>query len=514
MITSTVYLFISVVFFLTISLNSWLTIKDRVLFLLYLFIPLLVIAIIESSLRKFLRKDGFVHYIIGAFVLVYTLLLPELKINTYFLSNLLFSRKIGYLVVFICAALVIAFFISRFKYISYVLGVVASLIVIRGLLFPYVTQTERVSEVHFEVESRVPVRTILLVSDGLDPHLLFNLALSGELTFIRSLLQNATYGELTTVYPALSAAVWSSMATGVTPDKHGIEHFIFFDLPGLQSHISSFPLHVGLNFFVVPFIKMIFKQEIVRLSNLENSLYPPFWEIVGSTRSYAVVKWLLTNRTIITNFHLNLETENYDVYKYRLNDLSSKSAISDKCRDFLSSYEEDLLWQVFLTGDYDLLATEFVSVDKFHHYCGRDYRRGIKEPIIKRYKDFERFLKEVVEGLSNVAVIVVSDHGFDFDNLHHISAPPGVFLAVGPPFKKGNVTLSILDLNPLILYLQGYPVPKKNGKGFLSVINDHFIKKYPPRFIDSYPLRVKTEKSNKYLDESTLKVLKSLGYLP
>jgi predicted AlkP superfamily phosphohydrolase/phosphomutase len=59
-----------------------------------------------------------------------------------------------------------------------------------------------------------------------------------------------------------------------------------------------------------------------------------------------------------------------------------------------------------------------------------------------------------------VNLIVVSDHGFDFRHHHHTHAPPGLFLAHGPAFKRGRRIdgLSVYDVAPMVLHALGLPV--------------------------------------------------------
>jgi len=69
-------------------------------------------------------------------------------------------------------------------------------------------------------------RVILLGMDGLDPVVLEKLMDSGQLPAFSHLRQSGAYRRLATVNPPQSPVVWSTIATGCNPGRHGIFDFI------------------------------------------------------------------------------------------------------------------------------------------------------------------------------------------------------------------------------------------------------------------------------------------------
>jgi hypothetical protein len=61
--------------------------------------------------------------------------------------------------------------------------------------------------------------------DGADWRLLLPLLEAGELPNLERLLRGGAYGTLATFLPSISPALWTSVATGVPPDEHGILGF-------------------------------------------------------------------------------------------------------------------------------------------------------------------------------------------------------------------------------------------------------------------------------------------------
>jgi predicted AlkP superfamily phosphohydrolase/phosphomutase/Tfp pilus assembly protein PilF len=69
-------------------------------------------------------------------------------------------------------------------------------------------------------------RVIVLGVDGMDPQVVDLLMSEGKLPNFARLRQEGAYGRLETSRPILSPIIWTTIATGKTPDQHGIGHFV------------------------------------------------------------------------------------------------------------------------------------------------------------------------------------------------------------------------------------------------------------------------------------------------
>ena len=74
-----------------------------------------------------------------------------------------------------------------------------------------------------------PGRTIVLGLDGMDPQTVDLLLSEGKLPAFAKLRRDGAYGRLLSSKPLLSPVVWTTIATGKTPDQHGIGHFVAID---------------------------------------------------------------------------------------------------------------------------------------------------------------------------------------------------------------------------------------------------------------------------------------------
>ncbi|MEX1023656.1 MAG: alkaline phosphatase family protein [Planctomycetota bacterium] len=72
-------------------------------------------------------------------------------------------------------------------------------------------------------ESPPPV--LLIAVDGLEWNVMLPLLRAGELPHLERLIERGSAGELRTFQPTLSPIVWTSVATGRTPEAHGIHAF-------------------------------------------------------------------------------------------------------------------------------------------------------------------------------------------------------------------------------------------------------------------------------------------------
>lgn len=69
-------------------------------------------------------------------------------------------------------------------------------------------------------------RVLVLGLDGLDWDLVLPWVRRGDMPHLERLMNSGTWGRMETIVPTLSPLIWTSIATGVTPDVHGILDFV------------------------------------------------------------------------------------------------------------------------------------------------------------------------------------------------------------------------------------------------------------------------------------------------
>src|SRR5262245_26516417 len=69
-----------------------------------------------------------------------------------------------------------------------------------------------------------PGRVIVLGLDGMDPEVVDLLMSEGKMPNFARLRQEGAYGRFLSAKPLLSPIIWTTIATGKTPDQHQIGH--------------------------------------------------------------------------------------------------------------------------------------------------------------------------------------------------------------------------------------------------------------------------------------------------
>jgi arylsulfatase A-like enzyme len=72
----------------------------------------------------------------------------------------------------------------------------------------------------------LPRPLVVIGVDGLEWKLALDLAAAGRIPEISKLAREGSFVRTSTINPTLSPPIWTSMATGVIPDRHGIEGFV------------------------------------------------------------------------------------------------------------------------------------------------------------------------------------------------------------------------------------------------------------------------------------------------
>jgi predicted AlkP superfamily phosphohydrolase/phosphomutase len=140
--------------------------------------------------------------------------------------------------------------------------------------------------------------------------------------------------------------------------------------------------------------------------------------------------------------------------------------------------------------------------------------------IIRYYEFVDAEVGKLLDRIGpDCNVIIISDHGFKFDGSAHANAPDGIFIAYGPDVNKIELDgVTIYDVLPTILTFLGIPVGKDmKGKILKEIFSDEFLKKYPPRYIETHERSNWRKKTDDTLDKNIIsgieKRLKALGYI-
>jgi predicted AlkP superfamily phosphohydrolase/phosphomutase len=179
--------------------------------------------------------------------------------------------------------------------------------------------------------------------------------------------------------------------------------------------------------------------------------------------------------------------------------------------------------------EWRFAATYFRAMDALHHYTWnlRDLPgEGFSDHPERRFYDAIERYHEFCDGIvgrvvqhadDNTIVIVMSDHGFE-DRYDHERGPEGFFVMAGGPVQhiEERQRISVYDIAPTILALQGIPVPQDmDGEVSTSLVPPSFWVDHPVRHVPSYEARGEQNsvEATSDMDEEVLDRLRALGYI-
>lgn len=137
--------------------------------------------------------------------------------------------------------------------------------------------------------SKTPLLVIGL--DGADWDYIDPLIDQGELPTFERLRQSGSWGRLETIEPTDSPVLWTSIATGMTPDQHGINGFVGYEIAGSDRLVAppEVPPGTGLQFLIPYLVK-----NVVPLNSTHRRRFA-YWEIASQyNQPVSVLNWWMT----------------------------------------------------------------------------------------------------------------------------------------------------------------------------------------------------------------------------
>lgn len=417
------------------------------------------------------------------------------------------------------------------------------------------------------------VRTLIVGLDGADWQIVEPLIEQGRLPNLASLRRRGAHANLKTLLPILSPLIWTSVATGVTPDRHGVLDFLVQDTEtGRKVPVNSRYRKVRAlwNIFTeadrsVDFVAwwaswpaeevnghMISDRVSYSLFDLDlptdqaGATYPPDYLddmrdrlIDDAAITYDdVARFADVTREEFLVERAMIEQDRSAAYERPLNHLTKILAAT---RNY-HAINLDLLSR----GQSDLTAVYYQGIDevghRFMHFAPprlasvteeehRRYGKVVEEFYVYQDELLGELLRAAV---SDTMVIVLSDHGFingpdrpedqtaDIEGQpSHWHRPYGLLILAGPPIVAGKLdTVSVLDIAPTVLRLAGLPIAEDmDGRVVDEAIRPEFRERFPQTNIATYettPLRldaVPMSESMAAVEAEVMENLRALGYV-
>ncbi len=337
-----------------------------------------------------------------------------------------------------------------------------------------------------------PTRVVIFALDGADWELLHELSDDGRIPNIRALASGGTTASLQTIQPTVSPMVWTTVATGLTPDRHGMLDYIdrahgtpvdaysrrvpalwdIADAFGRSSLVSGWwgswpPTAPNSVFYDTP------------VEEVANAVYPP--ALTDRAASLAVPADTV-GYSQVRRF-LNITTDEWD---------SAAKNPADPAmifRSILAKTWNDHRVAINLYNDQRqrgqdpmLVMVSYEGTDAVNHLFAPyhpPYREGISEQNYRKYwpavanyyAEVDRLIGEWMSVLPrDTTVMIMSSYGFRWGKNRPRTMPnggaalsdhrnPGMFVAYGPHVIANHAAqpLSVYDIAPTVLALLGLP---------------------------------------------------------
>lgn len=369
-------------------------------------------------------------------------------------------------------------------------------------------------------------KKILLIGwDAADWKIIQPLLDQGKMPALRNLMDRGVSGKIATLDPPYSPMLWTSVATGKTPDKHGILNFTepapkdggirpvlstsrtsrtlwnIFTNQGLKSNVVSWwPSHPvePINGVMV---SDLFGKATANMDEpwpmRKGMVYPP--ELAGELGPLRIHPEEITPAHILP-FIPKAEEIDQKEDKHLHNFVN----ILAHC----SSLQATSTW-LMQNKAWDFMGVYFDAIDHFCHGFIKFHPPklpGMPQDKFDIYKEvvngayvFHDMMLERMLALAgdDTTVILMSDHGFYSDHLRLTNMPKfnaapalehrpyGILVMAGPGIAKGKSIFgaSLLDIAPTILTLFGLPIGKDmDGK----LLPEVFDTPPTPTYIDSW----------------------------
>lgn len=402
-------------------------------------------------------------------------------------------------------------------------------------------------------------KVLLIGWDAADWKIIGPLMAKGQMPALKKIIDNGVYGNMSTMNPPYSPMLWTTVATGKTPDKHGILGFLevmpdlkgvrpvtvnsrksralwnIFHNQGLKSNLvgwwPSFPAEPIDGVVVSDKFQKVSKDPKMKNPILKGTIHPE--SLVKEIKDLRLFPYELTEAHILP-FIPNAGQIDQEKDK-------SLETFAKIMAENVSVH--NAATNVMRTTEWDFMAIYYDLVDHFCHAFMKFHPPKLKQipnHLFELYKDCvnsayrfqDMMLERTMELVDNdTTVIIMSDHGYESGNKRILNMPKyqaapalehrqfGIFVAKGPNIKANEKVfgLSLVDIAPTILNMYDLPIGKDmDGKVALDI----FKEINPPKFIDTWETvkgdfaELEVNKEDGVLDdEQTMKQLIELGYI-
>ena len=390
-----------------------------------------------------------------------------------------------------------------------------------------------------------PAPVTIVGVDGAAWRVLDPLLARGELPNLARLIAAGVHGSLRSEIPLVSPAVWTTIATGVSRQRHGIRDFtvagrIAMSLDRRVPALWTFASAAGLRSALVVWWATYPAEMIEGVVVSERALKlrdEDLGFVLGERRGDAKLGNLVHPSELLPKLKdviaVGAPQEGPRAVQKRM---SAEDAIVARTLLRLRQTMGPFALEMILMRGVDVVSHHYW---KFHEPDAAAYsaaERPTREEveqyggvIADHYRVVDGLLAELGGPSPNHVVIVLSDHGFEaghqpfgdgtVSGTHKSEAAlDGILVAAGGPLAAGRRIegASILDVAPTVLQLLGLPIPADlEGHVLGAAFDPAWLAEHPVRTgpaFDGYAVTAPAEGGHG-LDERLREELRALGYV-
>lgn len=397
-----------------------------------------------------------------------------------------------------------------------------------------------------------PGPTVILIGlDGAGWDTARRLINTGDLPNLKALADEGATGDLASMSPIVSPRLWTSIASGKLPKKHGIASFTYKTASG-----RVVPVHAGrracktiwnilgdagfrvavVNWWVtwpVERVNGVLVSDRLRLG--ESKRYSASTLVFPESRAESLLRLVDNSPSAIEAVGRELEFP----LAWLRNAPPGEEELEKMRRQFPQYIAQEATVRrvaAELQGDeWKFFAVLFRMIDVSSHSLqyqidfdgvGNDddaLIAAFTETIRPAWRFCDAAIGDLRKTHPDATFVIVSDHGFRFQgrSFNHGSREqgpaPGIFVGAGAGFRKGaSVTgASLLDVTPTILRLFGLPVAADmDGRVLEDALDFSKLPALPAVAPSSYDAGWKNEIQAEGVDETELlEDFRALGYI-
>ncbi|MGB3344856.1 MAG: alkaline phosphatase family protein [Aequorivita sp.] len=402
-------------------------------------------------------------------------------------------------------------------------------------------------------------KLLLIGWDAADWKIIGPLLAKGLMPSLKKLIDNGVYGNMSTMNPPYSPMLWSTVATGKTPDKHGVLGFV--ELVPNQKALRPVTANSRNSRAIWNILhNQGYKSNLVGwwpsfpAEPINGVVVSDKFQMVSPdpSRENPIIKGVIHPENYADRLK-DLRMFPYELTKEHILPFIPNAAKIDQTKknNGLIAFSKILSQNVSVHNastyllrntEWDFMAVYFNFIDhlchsfmKFHPpklaQVSQENYDLFKDVVMGGYRFQDMMLGRVMDLVDeDTTIIVMSDHGFESGSkrilkMPKVTAAPaldhrqfGIFVASGPNIKKKEKIfgLSLIDVAPTILHHYGLPVGKDmDGKAILDI----FKQTQSPKIIESWEDEpgdfgeLVKEEVDALSDSETMEQLIELGYI-